>query len=248
MPLDVLEEPSVWVARQAPGKGRIRGVRVGLYVTCACKAMPPMWRVQCSYGGSPSVLGFEGFLVDRFQFHNQNHVPLRQWLRELPSRDPKQRFKREHIEHAIMKLDKRIDEILSETYTGRRERIHDGIAKWYRDQGIDAPQKLLDDIDRLPASELSKDHMFAIMLHSVELYEDFGEPDPKVPCEHQLYQVLNTVCRGYGHCINHSPSLLEEWRLFVPFVHQLDRAIRALPRVPTVLYRGMSRSIEAHMY
>eukprot|EP00667_Euglena_gracilis_P000249 EG_transcript_249 len=98
------------------------------------------------------------------------------------------------------------------------------------------------------AKTLTEAQAWALFVYSAELFEDYENPTPRVHCTHQLYSTFNAICRLYGQCLEATEEIRGEWELFRHFAHHFDLAIRALPTVRAVLYRGMGFKGETHDY
>ena len=181
--------------------------------------------------------GFLSFKADRFKFVDCRPEPLQEWLSRLPQSDPHGRFT-DHQINAL--LDK-----WSESQPKSRDAVLEAVRQHAAKEGIPLATKIEQDILAMPEEVVEPEHCLALLAYSVELYED---KENKMACKHQIYKEFNTVCREYAHVDTPSDSLLEAWEFFKPFAFHLNAAIKALPTVCTVLYRGGGYFIDTAAY
>ena len=198
------------------------------------------------------VAHFCTLFADRFRF-TTGDVPaqdIKCWLRHLPLRDhcAPRRFAKVHIEHLIASVETQVHDIALDAAATRKGKVLDRVRRAYAANRRAMPQKLVQDIEALPIGDTLPIDAFVLLTYSFELHEDFANANPTKSCPFQIYKEFNRMCRQYGQCAGPSPALAAEWALFLPFTLHLDRAIRALPRVPTVLYRGVQRGTETHRF
>ena len=181
--------------------------------------------------------GFLNFQARRFWSEQLQVGTLEDWLRVLPQQDPRGRFSLKQIEGLFQEFAARRNkkplpaEVLKKVQA-------------MQPPGSSLPQRLEDSIRVLPVKALEPAHIQALLSYSVELYEEDGT----TPCKYQLYSEFNRVCREMGHAETPSPELLQDWELFRPFYFFLNAAIRALPKVAAVLFRGSSRGQDPTAY
>jgi len=188
--------------------------------------------------------GFVGFKASRFDLDGATKQPLRQWLAELPLRDPRRRFTTESVLSLLDRLEAKVREAKEADGWYQPHSILERVVAANLKQHTDLPPTLKEDIIRIPLTPLSDEHTLALLLYSAELYDQVTEQ----PCPNQLYRELNRVCRECGHIESVSADLQADWELFSPFAAHLQAAVHALPPVPMVLYRGAGYSIDSNDY
>ena len=205
---------------------------------------PPLTRPAFLY------TGFMSFKPDRFRFRPSTQMSLREWLFALPSIDhkPEKRYKSKNILHMIRDIDVFVSHLGSETAEGTLARVSSDITKTFTKPWQQLPAVLKRDIENAPPCAIPEVHMFALLVYSYELYEDYASDEPETSCPYQLYSELNRVCRECGHSDAIEGECKREWTLFKPFLVHLDAAIRVLQPVECVLFRGMSRNSKTYHY
>ena len=199
----------------------------------------------------PPQRAFRTFEPAHFRFGNSiPEVPLQEWLIALPLADhkPQKRFKAQHLSHMITEVNGLVAGLQGESKEEALARVSADIRKTYTTLWQQLPAVLKRDIYNAPAHGIPAVHLFALLVYSYELYEDFDSKSPKESCPFQLYKEANRVCRQCGHCKSIEGELKKEWVLFQPFLMHVDAAVRVLPPVESIVFRGMSRGSETHHY
>ena len=187
---------------------------------------------------------FHTFHPERFRFPSPPPVAVQEWLVRLPAADhrPEKRFAAGPIADMVARLEAFVTGLASEAESVTLKRVEGVCGRYHQ------PAALRQCIARAPVSRVLPEHLFALVAYSFELYEDFASERPEVSCEFQIYREFNTMCRTYGHCRLIDEGIQREWELFLPFTARLDAAIRALPPIEAVLFRGMGYGTATHQY
>ena len=99
---------------------------------------------------------------------------------------------------------------------------------------------------RIPSySQVSEADFLALLTYSFVFFEDEARTQ-RAP--HQIYKEFNAVCRAYAHADPPPAGLRAEWELFKPLAFHLNAAIKALPCVSAVLFRGGGYAIDTAAY
>ena len=182
--------------------------------------------------------GFRTFRAERFCLEGLAFPSLKEWLLDLPSKDPKRRFGHAQMRRLVATLEAGVA-AMPKRFDPERvlSRVEEANAKDQR--GV--PEKLKAEVRALPAFSTPDSHAFTLRAYTAELYLD-GGGGRSAP--YQIYGEFNRICRGYGQALAPPADLLQDWELFKPLAWHLDAAIRQLPSVPMVLYRGGGYAVE----
>ena len=181
------------------------------------------------------------FKAERWDFTGYAPEPLEEWLQHLPQKDPKSRFTAEQVD------------ALLRTWRARRAKsnaeVLGAVVEANEKERRVVADKVRAEILALPEHEVRPADSLAILTYSVELYQPLGpgETTPQ-PCEHQIYGEFNAVCRRYFHDDAPPEAVRRDWELFKPLAYHLDAAVRALPPVQAVLYRGANFAIDTALF
>ena len=154
--------------------------------------------------------------------------------------DPKQRFAQAHVQAMLATLPSSDPPADVERTAAAVLRAVE--AAHARSDTV-VPAKVRQDVAGLPPVRLAHHHFLALWAYSTELYEDDARTQS---ARYQIYGEFNRICREYGQAQRPSGDVLSDWALFYPFAFHLDAAIRQLPAIPMVLYRGGGFHIDAH--
>ena len=222
--------------------GMSRSVQRDISLFKGSTSLAGTWKSCCYRVGTPDATKpqFQGFRSAPFRFEQATTQSVREWLFELADRDGKRRFKASQLHASLESMEENI-----KTLPMDAPALLERIRRKNEENNRQFPEKLEEDITQAPLPALPKDGVLAILTYTLNLYEDEAN---EVPSQFQIYGEFNAICREYSHAAHRTEDMEREWELFYPLGYHLDRAIRQLPSVSMVLYRGGSYNINTQEY